>query len=162
MARATNLSAVRQMLGPGLSSIVGSRLALIVSLPPSGAHHRRTHACLATLVLLPMIGDAAFVIVGQRSRQRFTQVQEQFGHLSRAREGTAAFAPQGVRAGKMPRSAHAGETAPTSASTSISAGSLAGVDPVDRPGFRDCATCQNLRQSGRKVKSYAGRRVPYG
>ena len=85
MARATNdLSAVRQMLGPGLSSIAGAGLTLVVAavwmliidLP----------LALTALVLLPMI-SFAFVVIGQRMRRRFTRVQEQFGHLStRAQE----------------------------------------------------------------------------
>jgi ATP-binding cassette, subfamily B, multidrug efflux pump len=85
MARATNdLSAVRQMLGPGLSSIAGAGLTLVgaaiwmVIIDPMLAS--------VTLLLLPTI-TAAFVIIGQRMRKRFTRVQEQFGRLStRAQE----------------------------------------------------------------------------
>ena len=85
MARATNdLSAVRQMLGPGLSSIVGSGLTLVVSAVWMLIIDARL--ALITLVLLPF-SSVAFVLIGQRMRRRFTKVQEQFGHLStRAQE----------------------------------------------------------------------------
>ncbi len=85
MARATNdLSAVRQMLGPGLSSVFGSSLTflvaavwmLIIDVP----------LALVTLLLMPMI-SLAFVLIKQPMRKRFTRVQEQFGQLSaRAQE----------------------------------------------------------------------------
>ena len=85
MARATNdLSAVRQMLGPGLSSIVGAGLTLVTAAVWMLAIDLRL--ALVTLLLLPMI-TVAFVLIGQRMRERFTKVQEQFGHLStRAQE----------------------------------------------------------------------------
>ncbi len=85
MARATNdLSAVRQFLGPGFTSIAGSGLTLIVcavwmliiDVP----------LALVTLLLLPMI-SLTFVLIRQPMRRRFTKVQEQFGQLStRAQE----------------------------------------------------------------------------
>src|SRR3712207_1961634 len=85
MARATNdLSAVRQMLGPGLTSIAGSSLMfivaavwmLIIDVP----------LALITLLLMPMI-SLGFVLIKQPMRRRFTKVQEQFGLLSaRAQE----------------------------------------------------------------------------
>ncbi len=85
MARATNdLSAVRQLLGPGLSSIAGSGLTLIVASVWMLLIDVRL--ALITLILLPSI-SIAFVLIGQRMRKRFTRVQEQFGHLStRAQE----------------------------------------------------------------------------
>lgn len=85
MARATNdLSAVRQLLGPGLSSIAGSGLTLIVASVWMLLIDVRL--ALITLILLPSI-SVAFVLIGQRMRKRFTRVQEQFGHLStRAQE----------------------------------------------------------------------------
>ena len=85
MARATNdLSAVRQMLGPGLTSIAGSGLTLIVAAAWMLAID--VPLALITLILLPSI-SIAFVIIGQRMRERFGEVQHQFGHLStRAQE----------------------------------------------------------------------------
>jgi ATP-binding cassette subfamily B protein len=85
MARATNdLSAVRQMLGPGLSSIVGAGLTLITAAAWMLIIDLRL--ALVTLVLLPMI-SVTFVLVGKRMRARFKKVQDQFGELStRAQE----------------------------------------------------------------------------
>jgi ATP-binding cassette, subfamily B, multidrug efflux pump len=85
MARATNdLSAIRQMLGPGLTSIVGSGLTLIVS--AVWMFIIDVPLALITLLLLPMI-SVSFVVIGQRMRRRFSKVQTQFGHLStRAQE----------------------------------------------------------------------------
>ncbi len=85
MARVTNdLSAVRQLLGPGLSSIVGSGLTLAVSAVWMFAID--VQLALLTLLLLPSI-SVAFVVIGRRMRRRFSKVQEQFGHLStRAQE----------------------------------------------------------------------------
>jgi ATP-binding cassette, subfamily B, multidrug efflux pump len=85
MARATNdLSAVRQLLGPGLSNIVGSGLTVIVSAVWMFAID--IPLALVTVLLLPTI-SATFVVVGQRMRRRFALVQTQFGHLStRAQE----------------------------------------------------------------------------
>ncbi len=85
MARATNdLSAVRQLLGPGINSIVSSGLTfmfvavLMLQIDvPLG---------LITLLLLPSI-SITFVVIGKRLRERFRFVQDQFGRIStRAQE----------------------------------------------------------------------------
>ncbi len=85
MARATNdLSAVRMMLGPGLTNIAGSGLMIIFSCAWMLAIDVRL--ALVTLLLLPLI-SLSYVVIGQRMRQRFTAVQDQFGRLStRAQE----------------------------------------------------------------------------
>ena len=85
MARATNdLSAVRQFLGPGLTSIAGSSLTLIVC--AAWMLLIDVPLALVTLLLLPLI-SVTFVLIRQPMRTRFTKVQEQFGYLStRAQE----------------------------------------------------------------------------
>jgi ATP-binding cassette subfamily B multidrug efflux pump len=85
MARATNdLSAVRQLLGPGITSIVSSGLTfvfvavLMIQID--------LQLGLITLLLLPSI-SLTFVVIGKRLRDRFRFVQDQFGQLStRAQE----------------------------------------------------------------------------
>jgi ATP-binding cassette subfamily B protein len=85
MTRVTNdLSAVRQFLGPGVNSLIGSTLFVSVA----GALLFRTNAALALLVLtlMPVI-TLLFVVVGRRMRKIFRGVQDQFGDLStRAQE----------------------------------------------------------------------------
>lgn len=85
MAVATNdLSAVRQMLGPGITSIASSGLTFLFV----GVLMLRMDVRLGllALVLLPLI-SISFVVLGQRMRDRFRQVQDQFGVLStRAQE----------------------------------------------------------------------------
>lgn len=85
MARATNdLSAVRMLLGPGLQSVVSSGLTLLVVAVLM--LRINTQLGLIALVLLPLI-SVTFVLVGQRMRERFRDVQDQFGNLStRAQE----------------------------------------------------------------------------
>lgn len=85
MARATNdLSAVRQLLGPGLQSVVSSGLTLLVVAVLM--LRINVQLGLIALVLLPLI-SVTFVLVGQRMRERFRKVQDQFGALStRAQE----------------------------------------------------------------------------
>jgi len=85
MARATNdLSAVRQLLGPGLQSVVSSGLTLLVI--AILMLRINVQLGLIALVLLPLI-SLTFVLVGQRMRERFRHVQDQFGALStRAQE----------------------------------------------------------------------------
>ncbi len=85
MARMTNdLSAVRQLLGPGVTSIVSSGLTfLFVSVLML---RMDLQLGLLALILLPLI-SATFVILGERLRDRFRLVQDQFGHIStRAQE----------------------------------------------------------------------------
>ncbi|MBV9791437.1 MAG: ABC transporter ATP-binding protein [Chloroflexi bacterium] len=85
MTRATNdLSAVRQMLGPGINSIVTATLTFIIVAVLM--LQIDVQLGLITLLLLPTI-SATFVIVGKRMRQRFRHVQDQFGRIStRAQE----------------------------------------------------------------------------
>jgi ATP-binding cassette, subfamily B, multidrug efflux pump len=85
MARVTNdLSAVRQLLGPGLMSIASSGLLfLFVAILML---RMDLQLGLLVLVLLPLV-SATFVVMGQRMRDRFKQVQDQFGKIStRAQE----------------------------------------------------------------------------
>jgi ATP-binding cassette subfamily B protein len=85
MTRVTNdLSSVRQFLGPGVNSLIGSTLFISVA----GTLLFGTNAALALLVLalLPAI-TMLFVVVGRRMRKIFRGVQDQFGDLStRAQE----------------------------------------------------------------------------
>lgn len=85
MTRATNdLSAVRQMLGPGINSIVTAGLTFIIVAVLM--LRIDVQLGLITLLLLPTI-SATFVIIGKRMRQRFRHVQDQFGRIStRAQE----------------------------------------------------------------------------
>ena len=80
MARATNdLSSVRQMLGPGITSIVSSGLTFVfVAILMLRVN---VQLGLISLLLLPMI-SVAFVVLGARLRERFKDVQDQFGNLS--------------------------------------------------------------------------------
>ncbi len=85
MARATNdLSAVRQLLGPGLMSIASSGLLFVfVAILML---RMDLQLGLLVLVLLPLV-SVTFVVLGQRMRDRFKQVQDQFGKIStRAQE----------------------------------------------------------------------------
>jgi ATP-binding cassette subfamily B protein len=85
MARATNdLSAVRQLLGPGINGTAtavltfaaAAALMLAVNVP----------LALVVLLLLPL-STLVFVLVGNRMREAFTTVQDQFGSIStRAQE----------------------------------------------------------------------------
>jgi len=85
MARATNdLSAVRQLLGPGITSIASSGLTFVIV--AIFMLRIDVQIGLLALVLLPLI-SITFVIIGQRMRDRFRLVQDQFGQLStRAQE----------------------------------------------------------------------------
>lgn len=85
MARATNdLSVVRQMLGPGLQSIAGSGLTFLVVAVLM--LRMDWQLGLVTLILLPVI-SVSFALLGQRMRDRYRQVQDQFGVVSaRAQE----------------------------------------------------------------------------
>ncbi|WP_026370956.1 ABC transporter ATP-binding protein [Kallotenue papyrolyticum] len=85
MARATNdLSAVRQMLGPGLMAIASSGLLFVVVM--TLLVRMDLQLGLLVTALLPLI-SITFVVLGQRMRQRFREVQDQFGRIStRAQE----------------------------------------------------------------------------
>jgi ATP-binding cassette subfamily B protein len=85
MARMTNdLSAIRQLLGPGVTSIVSSGLTfLFVAILMLQMDWQLG---LVTLILLPLI-SVTFVVIGERLRDRFRLVQDQFGRIStRAQE----------------------------------------------------------------------------
>lgn len=85
MARSTNdLSAVRQMLGPGLTQTFGSGLLVIVAAVWMFSIDLRL--ALLALTMMPTI-TISFIIIGGRMRERFGRVQTQFGHIStRAQE----------------------------------------------------------------------------
>ncbi|MBA3944093.1 MAG: ABC transporter ATP-binding protein [Herpetosiphonaceae bacterium] len=85
MARSTNdLSAVRQMLGPGLTQTFGSGLLVVVAAFWMFSIDLRL--ALLALTMLPTI-TISFVIIGRRMRERFGHVQTQFGQIStRAQE----------------------------------------------------------------------------
>ncbi len=80
MARATNdLSAVRQLLGPGLN---GTATALLTFGVAAGLM-LSMHVTLALVVMLLMpIATLVFVLVGTRMRSTYTRVQDQFGAIS--------------------------------------------------------------------------------
>ena len=85
MARATNdLSAVRQLLGPGVSGSATAVLTFIAA----AALMLSVNVTLALVVLLLLpISTLVFVLVGGRMRDAFTSVQTQFGNIStRAQE----------------------------------------------------------------------------
>jgi ATP-binding cassette subfamily B protein len=85
MARVTNdLSMVRQMLGPGIMSIASSGLTFVIVAVLM--LRMDVQLGLLTLILLPLI-SISFFVLGQRMRDRFRLVQDQFGKLStRAQE----------------------------------------------------------------------------
>jgi ATP-binding cassette, subfamily B, multidrug efflux pump len=80
MARATNdLSAVRQLLGPGIN---GTATALL-TFAAAATLMLLMNVTLALVVMLLMpIATVVFVLVGNRMRVAFTSVQDQFGVLS--------------------------------------------------------------------------------
>jgi ATP-binding cassette subfamily B multidrug efflux pump len=85
VARATNdLSAVRQMLGPGISNLTNAVVAVIVTaIAMWSIDHQLT---LYTLTVMPLI-TVLFIFVGRGIRRRFRKVQDQFGEVSaRAQE----------------------------------------------------------------------------
>ncbi|HET8907855.1 MAG TPA: ABC transporter ATP-binding protein [Ktedonobacterales bacterium] len=85
VARATNdLSAVRQMLGPGISNLWNTTIAFtltaIAMLSIDG------QLTLYSLTVMPLL-SVFFFFVGSAIRERFRQVQDQFGEVSaRAQE----------------------------------------------------------------------------
>jgi ATP-binding cassette subfamily B protein len=85
MTRVTNdLSAVRQFLGPGITSLMSAALLLAAA----AVLMLRTNVALAlvVLLLLPMV-TVLFVVIGRRMHRIFRSVQDQFGALStRAQE----------------------------------------------------------------------------
>lgn len=85
VARATNdLSAVRQMLGPGVSNLANTVVAVsVTAIAMWRIDHQLT---LYTLMVMPLI-TVLFIIVGRGIRKRYRKVQDQFGEVSaRAQE----------------------------------------------------------------------------
>ncbi len=85
VARATNdLSAVRQMLGPGVSNLCNATVAFVLTaIAMIGIDTRLT---LYSLTVMPAI-TVVFITLSGRIRQRFRDVQDQFGEVSaRAQE----------------------------------------------------------------------------
>src|SRR5262249_22448204 len=80
VARATNdLSAVRQMLGPGISNLCNTLVAFAVTaVAMLGIDVRLT---LYSLTIMPLM-SVLFVIVGRSIHTRYRRVQDQFGEVS--------------------------------------------------------------------------------
>ncbi|HKS70347.1 MAG TPA: ABC transporter ATP-binding protein, partial [Ktedonobacterales bacterium] len=85
VARATNdLSAVRQMLGPGISNLTNAVVAVTVTAIAMWSIDRQL--TLYTLTVMPLI-TVLFIVVGGGIRRRYRKVQDQFGEVSaRAQE----------------------------------------------------------------------------
>ncbi|HEX6797076.1 MAG TPA: ABC transporter ATP-binding protein [Ktedonobacterales bacterium] len=85
VARATNdLSAVRQMLGPGISNLTNAVVAVTVT--AIVMWHIDRQLTLYTLTVMPLI-TVLFIVVGGGIRRRYRKVQDQFGEVSaRAQE----------------------------------------------------------------------------
>lgn len=85
VARAINdLTAVRQMLGPGISNLCNTTVAFTVTAIAMFSIDIRL--TLYSLVIMPML-SVFFFAVGRSIRIRFRQVQDQFGEVSaRAQE----------------------------------------------------------------------------
>jgi ATP-binding cassette, subfamily B, multidrug efflux pump len=85
VARATNdLSAIRQMLGPGISNLCNTLVAFTVTaIAMLGIDVRLT---LYTLTIMPLM-SVLFFVVGRSIHDRYRRVQDQFGEVSaRAQE----------------------------------------------------------------------------
>ncbi len=85
VARATNdLTAVRQMLGPGISNFCNTLVAFtLTAIAMVGIDVRLT---LYTLTVMPLM-SVLFVVVGRSIHDRYRRVQDQFGEVSaRAQE----------------------------------------------------------------------------
>jgi ATP-binding cassette, subfamily B, multidrug efflux pump len=85
MTRVTNdLSAVRQLLGPGFSSLVAAALLIVAS--ATLMLFANPMLALLVLLMLPIV-SALFVVIGRRMHKIFRGVQDQFGRIStRAQE----------------------------------------------------------------------------
>ncbi len=82
VARATNdLSAVRMMLGPGISGAVNTVVAFIATM--TVMVRLDLHLALLSGIFLPVI-TVAFVLLRRRMERLFRQVQDQFGDISSA------------------------------------------------------------------------------
>lgn len=85
VARATNdLSAVRQMLGPGISNLCNATIAFVLTAIVMLSID--VQLTLYSLTVMPLI-TILFIFVGGRIRRSFRRVQDQFGEVSaRAQE----------------------------------------------------------------------------
>ena len=85
VARATNdLSAVRQMLGPGISNLCNTAVAFTVT--AIAMFSIDGQLTLYSLTVMPLL-SVFFFVVGRAIRVRFRRVQDQFGEVSaRAQE----------------------------------------------------------------------------
>jgi ATP-binding cassette subfamily B multidrug efflux pump len=80
MARATNdLSAVRQLLGPGVSNSVRTMLMFVVAAALMLSINVKL--ALVLIVFMPLV-SVSFVVIGRRMHDRFESVQAQFGSMS--------------------------------------------------------------------------------
>ncbi len=80
VARATNdLSAVRMMLGPGISNLANTGVAFVLTMLAMAVLDWRL--TLLAGVFLPAM-TLVFVLLGQRIERSFRRVQDQFGDLS--------------------------------------------------------------------------------
>ena len=99
VARATNdLSTVRRMLGPGISSLINTAVAFTITMIAMALLDLRL--TLISGVFLPLM-TAIFVLLGRRIERAYRRVQDQFGDLSAARPGELLGYPRGqsLRAG---------------------------------------------------------------
>jgi ATP-binding cassette, subfamily B, multidrug efflux pump len=85
MTRVTNdLSSVRQVIGPGLNSLMGAGLLIIAS--AALMLFANPMLALLVLLLLPVV-SILFIVIGRRMQRIFRSVQDQFGQIStRAQE----------------------------------------------------------------------------
>jgi ATP-binding cassette subfamily B protein len=80
MARATNdLSAVRQLLGPGVSNSVRTVLMFVVAAALMLSINVKL--ALVLIVFMPLV-SVSFVVIGRKMHDRFESVQAQFGSMS--------------------------------------------------------------------------------
>lgn len=80
VARATNdLTAIRSMLGPGISNLMNTTVAFTVTI--SFMLTIDVQLTLYAAVLLPLI-TVVFVVVGRQIQRRYKAVQDQFGEVS--------------------------------------------------------------------------------
>jgi ATP-binding cassette, subfamily B, multidrug efflux pump len=85
MTRVTNdLSAVRQVIGPGFNSLIGAGLLILAS--ATLMLFSNVTLALLVLLLLPVV-SVLFIVIGRRMQKIFRGVQDQFGQIStRAQE----------------------------------------------------------------------------
>jgi ATP-binding cassette, subfamily B, multidrug efflux pump len=90
MARATNdLSAVRNMLGPGILNSVNTTLMFVIAAVLMFGID--TRLAIIAVVFLPLV-SVAFTLIGAKMHERYERVQAQFGALStRAQENLSGI-----------------------------------------------------------------------